>query len=259
MLYIHCGGLGFPYHEKMFRKLRPITFYTRKTNTIMKKALLPFLILSGLCSAANVDVTLNANTTYNLSDIVNAQAAGNTIRNIYVQDNVTLNVDRDLSISMLTFVTNSPISTLTLNFTWNKVLTLTDKMWLDDNATEPNPTLNIGLVVNDDQLDAFKTSVSATGTYTQTLIQTNKTWEVAQAFTNNKVSLTLSDNLETLGYSVKTGNVTNTNALTFGEIGVGQSTWAQPIKLQIKAVPEPASAMLSLLGLAGVAVRRRRK
>ena len=73
------------------------------------------------------------------------------------------------------------------------------------------------------------------------------------------VSLTLSQNLLDLGYTVKSGKVSGLDDLKAGEFGIGQAGWDSPIIVYGKAIPEPATATLSLLALAGLAARRRRK
>ncbi len=215
------------------------------------------MVLAGVASAATLNLTTN--DTLLSTAIANSGYTADEITEITFTDGVNITIDQAITIGTLRFAENETIKNVTFNFTWDGYIQTTDKVWLTDSSNNQVQSVTFGLIVEDDEVSAFQSALANNETYSKTLFDTYKTWEFEQIFTNNKVQLTLSDNLIAMGYTVATGNVTDASTLEDGEVGVGQVKWNQPVKIQIAAVPEPTTATLSLLALAGLAARRRRK
>ena len=225
----------------------------------MKKTIITLLTLAGV--AVGADLTIQNDTTETLS---NAD-------NIYYGDNVTLNVESAISTGQLQFISGTDITAITLNFTEAGSISCSKNWWMtSDSGTVES--VNFGFVLTSDAQDDFISKLDSVGSYTQQLISYSQSWEVDECFDDGKISLTLSDNLTSLGYTVVTGNITSLDDLKPGEVGLGQyntdkngtDNYKAPVMLYIKAVktsniPEPTTATLSLLALAGLAARRRRK
>ena len=216
------------------------------------------MALVGVSSAATLNLT--SRDTLLSTAIANSGYTEDQITEITFTDGVAITIDQAITIGTFRFADNETIKNVTFNFTWDGYIKTTDKVWLTDSSNNQVQSVTFGLIIEGDDVAKFQSVLANNETYTKTIFDTNKTWELEQVFTNNKVQLTLSDSLINMGYSVATGNVTNASTLDTGKIGVGQSAWDQPVQMLIaRAVPEPTTATLSLLALAGLAARRRRK
>ncbi len=124
-----------------------------------------------------------------------------------------------------------------------------------DTVASAGGTSTLTLTANfasDDLLGLTGASLEGTR-YERTLITT--TSGLANYSTGN-ITLTAIDELDLLGYK-NVGTITDASTLKVGEYGLLYAD--NKVKLVGMVIPEPTTATLSLLALAGLAARRRRK
>ena len=212
--------------------------------------------------ACGADVTLQGDVKLSESSV----AAGD---NIKLKDNVSILVDTNLSINAVDPASGVVPTNITFNFTSDSTLTVTDHFCVADSKNNQMESLTLGFIVQADKLDNFVESLMDKGSITHTIITGGQCWEIGSGGSGSPyvlksyVQLNISDNLKALGYTASSECFTSVAAaeaaLKDGEFALVQENYNKPMMVYGKAIPEPTTATLSLLALAGLAARRRRR
>ena len=189
-------------------------------------------------------ITTEDNTEYNL-----ILAAGNN-------NNITL--DSAVYFNTVTVGSGLPTDSITLNLGTEGKITTAQQFNIGNN--DPRPELTLNATVSEETLAAL----NAGDLYTRDLLVAkgnNGFWNVRESY----VAGTLTFSVTGLEGLTNVGIVASADAIGCGEYGMVYSEYDKPNgnpmpeKLTLVArIPEPATATLSLLALAGLAARRRR-
>ena len=244
----------------------------------MKKTLIALMALAGVASAASELIYWGGDRGEDLLTIANGytpyltvngnnQAPGSVVNTLKtVGDNtydLTFDPTRDGGIKNPSFALNDAIYLNSLTIGENKPTSFTINFGTSGSITTAQ-NINFGESVQSFTISASMTDeqlvdLEAGKVVTRTLMTGNANWGIWNF--GDKGTKTFSiDNLA--GYTY-VGAVENTDELKDGEFGYiyTNTDSVDTVALAVKglSVPEPTTATLSLLALAGLAARRRRK
>lgn len=190
--------------------------------TITGYANLPF---NNTSKTYNTSITLGDNSSFVVGGVLHLGSRNSSYTGIKQNSTITFGDGASItaqSVSTVASAGGTSTLTLTANFTSNDMLGLAD-----------------------DALSGTR--------YERTLITTKNG---LTNYSTGNISLTAIEELDLLGYK-NIGTITNASALKVGEYGLLYAN--NTVKLVGSVIPEPTTATLSLLALAGLAARRRRK
>ncbi len=247
----------------------------------MKKTLITLLALAGVAAAATDLTYLGGNNNKDLTSIEDSNfpylGLGNTYANSNILESITTVGNKDYNLTFddtgaVSFIVNESlyfnqiyttgaVTSYTITFGANGSLnaaTKKDQTWGGSIQFTQNATVTLNIGVSEEQL----ANTTAGEIFKRTVINSTDTlknaiWNVTDKLTVNAIGLNGYENVGLVA------DVTTLQAGQYGYMkvlsGDENSGGADGISLVFKAIPEPTTATLSLLALAGLAARRRRK
>ena len=215
---------------------------------------------SGGANMKTVKLNVAKDVTLTVSNYVklNNKAITNLTGSITLADGATLSVT-----NYIQFNSNNTSNGITLNanntttgvITLGKGATITASS-IDFVNGQSNQSLTLNALFTDEiMLNLVDEAVAGT-IYTQNLITLTNGIRNMGAITSTNLKLNNISQLDALGYT-NVGYITSADKLEKGQYGLVYTN--SGMKLAAAAIPEPTTATLSLLALAGLAARRRRR
>lgn len=230
------------------------TYDTYVYDTVANASVAKLEPYSGGASMKTVKLNVAKDVTLTVSDYVklNNKAQTNVTGLITLEDGAKLSVTNYIQFNSANGNSgNSTTGVITLG----KGATITaNSIDFVDGQSKQSLTLN-ALFSDENMLNLESEAVAGT-IYTQNLITLTNGIRYMGAITSTNLILNNISQLDALGYT-NVGYITSADKLEKGQYGLVYTN--SGMKLAAAAIPEPTTATLSLLALAGLAARRRRR
>lgn len=201
-----------------------------------------------------IKLNVAKDVTLTVTDYValNNRAQVNMTGLITLADGATLSVTNHIQLNS---ANSNNTNTTTGIITLGKGATITAKS-IDFVNVQSNNSLTLNALFSDEIMLNLESESSAGTVYTQKLITLTDGIKNLNTITNTNLLLGDISQLDNLGYE-NVGYITSADKLEKGQYGLVYTN--SGMELAAKVIPEPTTATLSLLALAGLATRRRRK
>ena len=211
---------------------------------------------SGIHGLTTITLSVAANSTFTITGY--AKLPYNNTDNKTYSTTIALGDNSSFSVGTLYLGTRNNANTTgviqnsTINFGSNATLTAGTIQSVAE-IKECSSSLTLAALFDTQTMSSLSDLSLAGTTYSRTLItMTNGFVDLS----TDDISLSAITSLDTLGYE-KVGVITSLDKLEAGQYGLLYAN--KKVSLVAKTIPEPTTATLSLLALAGLAARRRRR
>lgn len=233
------------------------TYDTYVYDTVANASVAKLEPYSGGASMKTVKLNVAKDVTLTVSDNIklNNKAITDVTGLITLADGATLSVKNYIQFNSENGTLLNKDNTTTGVITLGKGATITASS-IDFVNGQSNQSLTLNALFTDEiMLNLVDEAVAGT-IYTQNLITLTNGIKNMGAITSTNLILNNISQLDELGYT-NVGYITSADKLEKGQYGLVYTN--SGMKLAAAAIPEPTTATLSLLALAGLAARRRRR